>query len=98
MGQHQIDPGARPYDPATAERKPTVDAASLFALDLRVGVVIDVQPFAEARKPALKVTVDFGALVGTLTTSAQITNYGAQELLGREIVGVVNLPAKRIAG
>lgn len=80
------------------ERKPDVDPEDLAALDLRVGEVVDVEGFPEARKPAWKLTVDFGPEVGTLRTSAQITNYARQELLGRRVVGAVNLGAKRIAG
>lgn len=98
MGQHDIDPVARPYDPATAQAKGQVDPAALFSLDVRVGEVTHVEAFPEARKPAWKVTVDFGPHVGSLVTSAQITNYSAQDLLGRTVVGVVNLPAKKIAG
>ena len=78
-------------------RKPDVGADAFFALDLRVGRVVDVAPFPEARRPAWKLTVDFGP-VGTLQTSAQITNYGADDLVGRLVVGAVNLGAKRIAG
>lgn len=98
MAQHEIDPDGRPYDPAHVPPKEEVDPASFFALDLRVGRVIDVQPFPEARKPAYRLAVDFGPQVGTLQTSAQITNYSLDELLGRRVVGVVNLPTKRIAG
>lgn len=67
------------------------------ALDMRVGRVIAVDPFPEARTPAWKVTADFGA-VGTLRTSAQVTHYSAEELLGRLVVGAVNLGVKKIAG
>lgn len=69
-----------------------------FALDLRVGRVVDVEPFPEARVPAWKLTVDFGPAVGRLRTSAQITNYAEDELVGRLVVGAVNLGTKRIAG
>lgn len=81
-----------------APRKPDVGADAFFALDLRVGRVTAVEPFPEARRPAWKLTVDFGPEVGELRTSAQITNYGADELVGRLVVGAVNLGAKRIAG
>jgi tRNA-binding protein len=98
MAQHSIDPDARPYAPETLERKPDVGADAFFALDLRVGRVVEVEPFPEARKPAWKLAVDFGPVVGTLRTSAQVTNYGADELRGRLVVGAVNLGRKRIAG
>ena len=79
-------------------RKPDVGADVFFALDLRVGRVIGVEPFPEARVPAWKVEVDFGPAVGALRTSAQVTNYPREELLGRTVVGAINLGSKRIAG
>jgi tRNA-binding protein len=60
--------------------------------------VIEVEDFPEARKPAYKITVDFGPRVGTLQTSAQVTNYSRDELRGRLVVGAINLGSKRIAG
>ena len=95
---HTIDPAGRPYAPASLPRKDDVGADAFFALDLRVGRVVDVQPFPEARKPAWKVTADFGPVVGELRTSAQITSYGVDDLLGRLVVGALNLGPKRIAG
>ena len=65
---------------------------------MRVGRVLEVEPFPEARKPAWKLTVDFGPEVGVLRTSAQVTNYSAEALAGRLVVGAVNLGSKRIAG
>lgn len=79
-------------------RLPDVDPASFFALDMRVGRVTAVEEFPEARRPAWKLTVDFGPEIGVLRTSAQVTNYGRDELLGRLVIGAVNLGAKRIAG
>ncbi len=78
--------------------KPEVDFASFAALDLRVGRVLSVDAFPEARHPAWKVSVDFGPAVGTLRTSAQVTNYAAADLVGRTVVGAINLGARRIAG
>lgn len=98
MGQHVIDPDARPYDPADQARKPDVGAEGYFALDLRTGVVVDVEPFPEARDPAWRLTVDFGPVVGHLRTSAKVTNYTAEELVGRQVVGAINLGTRRIAG
>lgn len=95
---HRIDPSTRPYDPAGLERKPEVGAAGFAALDLRVGTVIEAVPFPEARDPALILSVDFGPLLGVLRTSAKITNYPVEELLGRQVVGAVNLGSRRIAG
>jgi tRNA-binding protein len=93
-----IDPDGRPYAPDKLPRKPDVGADAFFALDLRAGRVTDVAPFPEARKPAWKLTVDFGPVVGPLRTSAQITNYAADELVGRLVVGAINLGRKKIAG
>lgn len=76
----------------------TVDPASFFDLDIRVGVVVAVDEFPEARHPAWKVTVDFGAGLGHRRTSARITNYRADELVGRRVVGVCNIGSRRIAG
>ena len=78
--------------------KPPVAADAFFAIDMRVGKVLEVEEFPEARKPAWKLTVDFGPHVGTLRTSAQVTNYPAEALRGRAVVGAVNLGSKRIAG
>jgi tRNA-binding protein len=85
--QHQIDPDGRPYAPERLAAKPEVG-----------GVVTAVEDFPEARKPAWKLTVDFGPVIGQLRTSAQVTNYPAEALLGRTVVGALNLGRKRIAG
>jgi tRNA-binding protein len=98
MGQHDIDPDGRPYDPARLARKPDIGPEGFFALDLRAGVVTDVQPFPQARKPSWRIEVDFGPVVGRLRSSAQIINYSSDELLGRTVVGALNLGTKRIAG
>jgi tRNA-binding protein len=95
---HRIDPAARPYAPEALTAKPDVDIGAFGALDLRVGRVVEVEPFPEARDPAWKLTVDFGPVLGHRRTSAKITNYTAAELAGRQVVGVVNLGRKRIAG
>ena len=87
-----------PYDPQVLARKDDVGADAFFAVDMRAGQVTAVDEFPEARKPAWKLTVDFGPLVGELRTSAQVTNYTRQELLGRTVVGAINLGRKRIAG
>lgn len=98
MARHEIDPQTNPYDPAKLERKPEVGIPAFFALDLRAGRVIEVQDFPEARKPSYKIKVDFGPVVGELWSSAQITNYSKQDLIGRMVVGAINLGTKRIAG
>jgi tRNA-binding protein len=98
MGQHNIDSDRLPYSLDKHPRKPDVGIDAFFALDLRAGRVMSVEEFAEARKPSWKIEVDFGPLVGRLWSSAQITNYAREELLGRLVVAAVNLGSKRIAG
>lgn len=78
--------------------KEVVGPDAFYALDVRVGRVLEVEPFPEARKPAWKLLVDFGPTLGHLRTSAQVTNYTREGLLGRLVVGAVNLGTKRIAG
>ena len=66
-------------------------------VELRIGSIVDVQEFPQARKPAYKVTADFGEQIGILKASAQITDlYTPEDLLGKQIVGVVNFSAKQI--
>jgi tRNA-binding protein len=72
-----------------------IDWNDFTKVDMRVGRISDVNDFPEARKPAYILTIDFGRL-GIRKTSAQITNYTKKELLDREIVAVVNFPAKQI--
>jgi len=67
-----------------------------LAVDMRVGRVTAVDPFPEARKPAWKLTIDFGATVGVKRSSAQITHYSPGQLLDTLVVAVVNFPPRQI--
>lgn len=68
-------------------------------VDLRSGTIVKAEPFLRAKKPAYKVWVDFGAEIGVLQTSAQITvHYTPESLIGKSVVGCVNLGEKNIAG
>jgi tRNA-binding protein len=66
-------------------------------IDMRVGRVVSVDDFPEARSPAWKLAVDFGPEIGIKRSSAQITHYAREELEGRRVVAVVNFPPRRIA-
>jgi tRNA-binding protein len=66
-------------------------------IDMRVGRVLSVTEFPEARVPAWKLEIDFGSEVGVKRSSAQITHYPREELEGRLVIGVVNFPPRRIA-
>ncbi|MCG5243209.1 tRNA-binding protein [Azospirillum doebereinerae] len=75
----------------------TIGYDDFAKLDIRVGTILAVDPFPEARKPAYKLTVDFGGDIGTKRSSAQITAlYAADSLVGRQVLAVVNFPPKRI--
>jgi tRNA-binding protein len=74
-------------------------ADDFFAIDMRVGTVVEAASFPEARKPSLRLAIDFGPELGVRRSSAQLTvHYRPEELLGRQIVAVVNIGTRRIAG
>ena len=75
---------------------PEIDFDQFLAVDLRIGRVTAVEEFPEARKPAWKLTIDFGPEIGVRRSSAQITNYAREELEGRLVVAVVNFPPRQI--
>ena len=77
----------------------TITYKEFERVNLRVGTIVKVEEFPKAKKPAFKVWVDFGSEIGVLHTSAQVTShYTPETLLGRQIVGCVNLGEKNIAG
>src|SRR5690349_24877539 len=73
-----------------------IEYAQFEAVDVRVGRIVAVEDFPEARKPAWKLRIDFGPELGVKRSSAQITNYSREELDGRLVVGVVNFPPRQI--
>ena len=66
-------------------------------VDMRVGRVLEAEDFPEAKKPSYKLTIDFCPQIGVKTSSAQITGYSKEELVGRLVIGVVNFPPKQVA-
>ncbi|MDL5511633.1 tRNA-binding protein [Arenibacter sp. M-2] len=78
--------------------KETITWPDFSKIDMRVGTIIEIKDFPEARKPAYQLHVDFGKTIGIRKTSAQITQrYSKDQLLGKQIIAVVNFPKKQIA-
>ena len=81
-----------------AKNEDNVSIQDFTKLDVAIGTILEASQNIKAKKPAYILKIDFGQNIGIISTSAQITNYSIDELIGRQIVGICNLPSKNIAG
>ena len=81
----------------STENTPEISFDDFLKVDIRKGTIVDAQPYPEARKPALKLWVDYGAQIGVKKSSAQITeHYAPEDLIGKQVLAVINFPPRQI--
>ena len=82
---------------ASAPAADPIGFEQFLAVDIRVGTIVEAEPYPEARKPSVKLVIDFGAVIGRRKSSAQIVaNYALDALVGRQVAAVVNFPPRQI--
>jgi tRNA-binding protein len=80
-----------------ADRPPTISFDDFLKVDIRLGAIVSAESFPQARKPAYRLTIDFGPAIGVKKSSAQITrHYRLEDLVGRQVAAVVNCPSRQI--